>query len=129
GGPAALLRRRCPPESPPAVLAVAGERRMNPVIGRQIAGTDPPSRVVNVQRIQRSALTPRALLQLAPVSGKVAAHMPDADSAIIHGQCLHPGLIVAESAHHCTGGPTSTALRISAYAPFPPRHRRRCMEC
>src|SRR5215472_8329779 len=61
----------------PAVLAVAGQRPMNPVIGRQIASTDLPSGVVNVQRIERSALTPRALLQLAPVAGKVAAHMPD----------------------------------------------------
>src|SRR5215472_10588803 len=82
-----LFRRRCPPESPSAVLAVAGERRMNPVIGRQIACTDPPSGVVNVERIQRGALTPRALLQLAPVAGKVAVHMPDADSAIVHGEC------------------------------------------
>jgi len=80
------LFRRSPPESPAAVLAVAGERRMNPVIGRQIAGTDPPSGVVNVQRIHWSALTPRALLQLAPVAGKVAAHMPDADRAIVHGE-------------------------------------------
>src|SRR5215467_2483151 len=30
------------------------------------------------------------------------------------GTAMHPGLVVAESAHHGTGGPTSTALRISA---------------
>src|SRR5262249_38869621 len=83
----ALLRRRCPPESPAAVLPVAGQRRMNPVIGRQIACTDPPAGVVHVQRIERRALTPRALLQLAPVAGQVAVHMPDPDRAIVHGEC------------------------------------------
>src|SRR5215831_7773501 len=81
-----LFRCRSLPESPAAVLAVAGERRMNPVIGRQIAGTDPPSGVVNVQHIERSALTPGAVLESAPVAGKVAAHMPDADCAVVHGE-------------------------------------------
>jgi len=48
---------------------------MNPVIGRQIARTDPPSGRVGVQGVEGSGLTPRAPLQFAPVAGKVAAYI------------------------------------------------------